>query len=590
MIKNNDEGDVVSNYKKLSLSIKIVLFSSLIMTLLTVISIVFLYDNITKSSQETIKEINVQTAKRIASNMDKDLYQNFLQNKTENDVYWEIRKQLNDYRIKNGALYVYTVQGSDSIKPSILIDGEPQNAEASAIGELTHTPLSYIKDVQSGKSVSSDIIHDKKYGDYLSSFVPIKDRNGNVIGILGVDADAKYVNGVSHVVETKTGPKLITILVISMLCGISVLSIYIRYRLKPLKFLTEKAELIASGNISLAEESLRTNSIKSSGEVGILFIQFKQMVSNIKEILGKVSETTKLVVSSSEKLANNADDTTKKNYEITQAIQQVASGSDQQVNSVETSVTALEENTTGIVRVAETSNLVADLANHTIGKAKDGGKSVEKTVRQINKIEEVVNTTDDAINNLIQHSKGIDNFLLLIKEISEQTNLLSLNAAIEAARAGEHGKGFAVVAGEVRKLADQSKRAADQIGELVKAMQVETDSSVRSINLVKTEVKEGVQDVLKTREHFAEILNDMEKVTEQIHEMSATAEEMTAGSEEVTATVTEIAEIAKLSVKNTYQVNAAIQEQLVSMEEIHSLTNHLVGMADELQSLMGKFK
>ncbi|MBP0723856.1 hypothetical protein J5Y03_01500 [Bacillus sp. RG28] len=578
------------NQKKSSLSVKIVLFSSLIMILLTVISIVFLYDNISKSSQETMKEINVQTAKRIASKIDKSLYQSFLQNKTESEVYWQIRKQLNDYRIKNGALYVYTMQGSDSIKPSILIDGQPKNAEASPIGELTATPINYIKDVQSGKSVSSDIIHDKKYGDYLSSFVPIKDTEGNVIGILGVDADAKYVNGVSHVVEMKTGPTLIIILILSMLCGIIALSIYIRYRLKPLKILTEKAELIASGNISLAEESLRTNSIKSSDEIGILFIQFKQMVSTMQEILGKVSETTNLVVSSSEKLANNADETAKKNYEITQAIQEVASGSDQQVNSVENSASALEENTTGIVRVAETSNLIAELANHTIDKAKDGGQSIEKTVRQINKIEEVVNTTDDTIKNLIQHSKGIDNFLILIKEISEQTNLLSLNAAIEAARAGEQGKGFAVVAGEVRKLADQSKHAADQIGELVKAMQVETDSSVRSINLVKSEVKEGVQDVLKTREHFVEILHDMERVTEQIHEMSATAEEMSAGSEEVTASVAEIAEIAKLSAKNTYQVNAAIQEQLVSMEEIHVLTNHLVGIADELQSLMGKFK
>ena len=576
--------------KKLSLSVKIVLFSSLIMTLLTVISIIFLYDNITKSSQETIKELNIQTAKRIEPQIDKTLYQSVIQNKTQNEAYSKIRQQLNDFRNKSGVLYVYTLQGSDSIKPSILIDGQATNTDASPIGEPVSMPIKAFKEILQGNSYSTDIIHDKKYGDYLSSFVPIKDDNGNVIGVLGIDAAAKGVEQTAHTVQLKTGPKLIAILIISMLVGIVALSIYIRFRLKPLKFLAEKAELIASGNISLAEKSLKATSINSSDEIGILFVQFKQMVSTIQEILGKVSETTNLVVSSSEKLANNADDTAKKNYEITQAIQQVASGSDQQVNSVETSATALEENTTGIVRVAETSNLVADLANHTIGKAKDGGQSVEKTVKQINKIEEVVNTTDDAIKNLIHHSKRIDNFLLLIKEIAEQTNLLSLNAAIEAARAGEQGKGFAVVAGEVRKLADQSKHAADQIGELVKAMQIETDSSVQSINLVKTEVKEGVQDVLKTREHFVGILNDMEKVTEQIHEMSVTAEEMSAGSEEVTASVTEIAEIAKLSAKNTNQVNTAIQEQLVSMEEIHALTNHLVETADELQSLMGKFK
>jgi methyl-accepting chemotaxis protein len=577
-------------YKKLSLSIKIVLFTSLMMILLTSISIIFMYDNITKSSQETIKELSVQTAKRIESKLDKNLYQSFLQNKTESEVYWKIRKQLNDYRKSNGALYVYTLQGSDSIKPSILIDGQSKNAEASSIGESVGMSLETMKEILRGNSFSTDIVHDKKYGDYLSSFVPIKDNNGNIIGVLGVDTSAKDVNQTSHVVQMKTGPKVITILVLSMLIGIIALSIYIRFRLKPLKLLTDKAELIASGNISLAEESLKTNSINSSDEIGLLFSQFRQMVSNIQEVLGKVAETTNIVVASSEKLANTADETSKKNYEITQSIQQVASGSDQQVNSVSQSAVALEENTLGIVRIAETSNLVSDLANHTIGKAKDGGQSVEKTVRQINKIEEAVNTTDYAIKNLIEHAHKIDNFLLFIKEIAEQTNLLSLNAAIEAARAGEHGKGFAVVAGEVRKLADQSKQAAGQIGDLVKAMQLETTSSVKSIDLVKSEVKEGVQDVLKAREHFVEIMNDMEKVTEQIHELSATAEEMTAGSEEVTASVTEIAEIAKISSKNTNDVNLAIQEQLTSMEEIHAATSHLAGMADELQSLMGKFK
>ena len=127
----------------------------------------------------------------------------------------------------------------------------------------------------------------------------------------------------------------------------------------------------------------------------------------------------------------------------------------------------MEEITTGVQTVAESSAVVAEVAVTTTERINIGSEVINHSILQMNSVHDVVEETSKVINKLVTRTQQIDTALAAITNIAEQTNLLALNAAIEAARAGENGKGFAVVA-EVRDLAEQSKESAKEVNHLIK--------------------------------------------------------------------------------------------------------------------------
>ena len=142
---------------------------------LLVFNLATLYYDSSKSIEQTFKEMGIQDALRITSTIDPNLYQDFIEDPQMNDSYIQIQNQLNDFRMKTGALYVYTYAIKNN-QVQILIDGLPPE-ESSTIGEITTSiSVTDLLPVLSGETVSTDIIKDKKYGNFMSSFAPIKDK------------------------------------------------------------------------------------------------------------------------------------------------------------------------------------------------------------------------------------------------------------------------------------------------------------------------------------------------------------------------------------------------------------------------------
>jgi methyl-accepting chemotaxis protein len=194
------------------------------------------------------------------------------------------------------------------------------------------------------------------------------------------------------------------------------------------------------------------------------------------------------------------------------------------------------------------------------------------------------------IKLLGNHSQKIGKILEVISQISDQTNLLALNAAIEAARAGEHGRGFAVVADEVRKLAEESKHSADQIADLIATIQNDTARAVNIMEKGNTEVQNGLQVVDTAGQSFQQILQSIQGVTSQIQEVAATSQEISASSEEITASVEEVASIASEAAASTNQVATSAETQLASIQEITQSINELSKLALDLQDTVNQFK
>ena len=212
------------------------------------------------------------------------------------------------------------------------------------------------------------------------------------------------------------------------------------------------------------------------------------------------------------------------------------------------------------------------------------------TVDQMNAIADTVVSSSEVVAKLGERSKEIGNIVEVISGISGQTNLLALNAAIEAARAGEHGHGFAVVAEEVRKLAEESQNASKQIGDLIRAIQEETEEAVTAMETGRTEAEKGRENVAATGEGFSEILSMIRRIQENAGSIKATMDDLGQRAAKIDTATGEIHDAASKVASESQTVSAATEEQAAGMEEIAASSRGLSDMAHELNTAAAKFK
>ena len=270
---------------------------------------------------------------------------------------------------------------------------------------------------------------------------------------------------------------------------------------------------LASGNLTVAVDT-------TGASANSLVCAVKDMVVKLTEVVMQVNGGAEALASASEEVSATA-----------QSLSQAAS---EQASSVEETSASMEQMTASITQTAENAKITDGMATKSAGEASEGGEAVRLTVAAMKQIAQKIGIIDD---------------------IAYQTNLLALNAAIEAARAGDHGKGFAVVAAEVRKLAERSQLAAQEIGTVA-------TSSV--------ELAEKAGRLLHT------IVPNIKKTSDLVQEISAASAEQTSGVGQINSAVTQLSQ--------TTQQNAASSEELAATAE------EMSSQAEQLQSTMAFFK
>jgi methyl-accepting chemotaxis protein len=245
----------------------------------------------------------------------------------------------------------------------------------------------------------------------------------------------------------------------------------------------------------------------------VCYEAYNASTEQLRDVIGKVSDTAMSVSDASEQMASTSDETGRATGEIAHAIAGVAQGAERQVLMIDAARRAAEAVALAVRQSAEQAEQTAEVASRARETAQQGGLAAEQAtdaMRAVTDSSEAVTTT---IRRLAAQSDQIGQIVQTITGIAAQTNLLALNAAIEAARAGEQGRGFAVVAEEVRQLAEESQQAAHQISGLIDTIQSETTTAVRVVEDGAERTAGGARVVAQAHEAFISIGQAVEEMT-----------------------------------------------------------------------------
>jgi methyl-accepting chemotaxis protein len=433
--------------------------------------------------------------------------------------------------------------------------------------------------ITNNKTILSDIYSDDD-GYYQSIFVPMKNQQGQVAGIVGIDLDAGVIPNTLKSVTFYSIVVIISVIIVGLLMA------FFQGRLisRPIKDLMRVTQAFAEGDLT------QEIHVKGSDEVSKLSQAFQVMSTNMKQLIGHISKSSNEVAGTSEQLLQVVEESSASAEQVAVSMNSMAEGIDEVVQSIgasSTSVLEIEKQLSGVGVEVNDMQIIAKQVSH---QASEGQNIVEQTLEQINKVEQVMQSSEGIAGELQQRSIEIGEVISIITGIAEQTNLLALNASIEAARVGEQGKGFAVVAGEVRKLAEQSASAAASITGLVAGTQQNSLSVIESINEGSRAIEKGQKLMNITYDNFQDIFRGIEQFTSQTEQLLHSLVVVEESYQSISTSVQQISGVTQEQAAASEEVAASAEQQSAAMEQISVSIGQLSSLAQELQKAVNLFK
>ena len=307
----------------------------------------------------------------------------------------------------------------------------------------------------------------------------------------------------------------------------------------------------------------------------------ERMIEEMRLMQEKSEETSRTLMEMVKELSHITENSMESNRQIVEETGNVLDSFSK--NSEE--ITGINERTQDInARLEELTAInrqLSDLANQVNQLSKENQDKMNSATESMEQIHRSTNECKEIVWKLGEESKEILGIIQVITGISQQTNILALNATIEAARAGEHGKGFAVVAEEIQKLAEQTRKAVDNIGTIVTASVEDTGRAVKVMEQSAELTETGMESMSEVGSSTASITSSNEKMTKQIMEMDHTVENIWIQSNEVAKGMQQVNVSTQNNYKAIEQVNAATQENSAGVEMIEDMVVRIRKMAEE---------
>ena len=356
---------------------------------------------------------------------------------------------------------------------------------------------------------------------------------------------------------------------------------------KPITTVTNYSEILANYDIT---QDLPKSLLKRKDEIGGLSRSLQNVIDNLRSMVGGIRNDSEHLAATSQEMTAVAGQSALAAGEVSKTAEEIANGATEQAISTASGSDKamilgeqIEKNTYHMTHLNMASGQVLQVI-------KEGLADIEKLISITEEANNASKEIHDAILKTNNSSIKIAEASNLIASISAQTNLLALNAAIEAARAGDAGRGFAVVADEIRKLAEQSSNSTLAIDNIVNDLQLNSNDAVVKIERISDIAKEQTSGVINNKDKYMLIDKAMQGVSRATEELDLSGIEMEKMKDEILNTLENLSAIAEENSAATQEVTASMEEQAASIEEIADASEGLASFAQELQTLIMKFK
>lgn len=430
------------------------------------------------------------------------------------------------------------------------------------------------KDQMQQKSKGS--LHVKVQGDQRVVSYVINDKFG--WKIVGIVSNSEFKQKAAAIVMPSLISLLLVVLVAALLSWLLARAI-----VRPIRKLQAGLMEFQQGNLSVR------SGITQQNEIGKLALAFDEMVEQMGVLMGHIRNTAGQLAASSQMLKVTTEENTAASNVVAGAMQEICTGAADQASIVEQNATIVHEMASQIVTVEMHTEHMSTKAHSMMDVAVLNGERMEQlSVHTKESVSSTASVTK-AMYSLGESSRQIGEFVSVIASITNQTNILSLNAAIEAARAGEQGRGFGVVAEEIRKLAAQSQAALLDISNLVKRIDEDTRQAVQLTEAAGAAITEQQHVVVETQSSFQFIYEAVQSNLEGIDQVAAAVKLLTNGKDLISTNTLNLQSISESTAAGTEEVSASIEEQTASMEELNLMALKLEEVAAALSREVNKF-
>ncbi|WP_339276868.1 methyl-accepting chemotaxis protein [Paenibacillus sp. FSL W8-0426] len=502
----------------------------------------------------------------------------------ESNEYKSLRDELVKVRLQSGALYVY-MYNKTSDGWIYTVDGADwDDSEYSPYGTAMDFNPQIQERLLNGEVVTTGIVEDPTWGQLLSSFTPIKDSQGTVIGYLGIDISAAAVNQMSKASVNDAYRTIIPIFAVVLILSLVMMLFVVRGILRQVRDIKLSLEQVADGNLKVVSTPMTNDQL---GDISHLI---NVMVAQLTNILMGIQQGSNTLQQSSNHIAETAQTNLRQTEELSRAIEEIATGSMKQAEETEHSV-----------QHSENLGKIMDEVGSYVQQFTDTSEQLSAVQAQVTREHEALLEKGRENAKRVEHQQEISKSLTTQSELAstisgqihgilKQTQILSLNASIEAARAGEAGKGFAVVAGEMGHLAQQSERSIQEIDEILSSFvqEIQRMSSHFDTNMAAAkEQEEQIAECLQTFRQVSRLSNEVQELAKRLESRTA---DMHSIRQEVEQHLSYIASATEETSAMTEEVAASAEEQQRSANELSNISGQLASLAGSLKSYSNQFQ